>query len=309
MAQPYNYTKKDTLKSLYTIADKSNVFAAVISVVILFFCIVKEIESALQAESSYYVSASTVLFSLAYSSLVYSLLLPSLKIRKYPHGRSISNMLFALLTLLLVITISLILIRTNAFSNIKEALQGTLGVVAAIAVITGWIVNHQITSTNNRVNQTLNLILQTRISSVYQEHEQNVRAVYGRSVQILKEDVEEWLTNPKTISDDSACTIGTCNKKEALLTKKDKTYKALVSCCYILNYYEFLASGVSSGLLDEELLYQTVGGMLLHQLKQKRAIIEKFREESKKSLEHLMTLESRWRPRHEMEEQLKRTGI
>ncbi|WP_430454920.1 DUF4760 domain-containing protein [Rheinheimera sp.] len=311
MPPTQTYQRSDTIKSLYTIANKSNVIAFFVSVFLYFYCGIKEFETIAssataltptdKAAASYFMSISEVVYATAMCSLVYALFYPLIKIRKYPHGRFVSNTIAGLLVIISVFSVIMVLLRTT-FNDLQTALSGTLGVIAAIAAITGWVVNHQIAAANNRVNQTLNLILQTRISSVYQEHETAIRSVYSSRDVISKEDVKDWIENPVKVHDDTACEIGNCTKKDKLLTIKDKKHKALVSCCYMLNYYEFLASGVNSGLLDEELLYQTVGGMLLRQNNQMRAVIDHFRESSKKSLEHLIELEERWQPRHRMED-------
>lgn len=309
MSSMRTYQRLDTIKSIYTTANKSNVLSFFISVLLYFYCIIKESESAAPASvmgaadsvaTSYFMNISAVVYAVALCSLVYAFLYPLIKIRKFPHGRTVSNVSAVLLLIVTIISVIIILKRTAIVD--RDDLSGTLAVIAAIAGVTGWVVNHQIAASNNRVNQTLNLILQTRISSVYQDHENSIRSVYTRTDIISAADVKDWVENPVRPHDDVACAIGSCTKKEKLLTIKDKKHKALSSCCYMLNYYEFLASGVNAGLLDEELLYQTVGGMLLRQNDQMRAVIEHFRSSGSKSLEHLVDLEERWRPRHELED-------
>lgn len=302
------YGIRNTFFELYSIAGKTNIISLILAIFILFFCGYRELDllfapNEIPEVFTKYKDISPALWALVYCLLLYAFSVPLIRIRKLPYGRLISNIAWLTLAVLLVFIISISISRIQLLSEGRDYLQGIIAIVAVFVAITGWFVNHQIASFNNRVNHTLNMLLQTRISPVFQEHNNNSNKVYPpKSKTIIPdEDIQSWLSYNPLIEDDVPAENKCPNNCGMTQTKIEKISKAISSQCYLLNYYEFLAAGIESGLLDEELLFQTIGGIVLSHIDKSKSLISHFTKDSPKSYENLIMLEKRWRPRRQFE--------
>lgn len=295
------YGIQDTFLEIYAVAGKTNVLSLLASILIFIFCLFREIDilfanAPLPPAFEWYLNFSPALWIATFCSCLYALAVPLLRIRKLPYGRRISNIAWSLFVVIFVILISTSLARIQILGSPKDYMQGVIAIIAVLVAVTGWFVNHQIAAFNSRVNHTLNLLLQTRVSNVFQEHANKVNLIYPSKVRsvISIDDVEEWLAFIPEIEDSK-------ENLEKTRTLKEKKCEAIASQNYLLNYYEFLSVGIASGLLDEELLYQTIGGITVSQVNRSTNLIDRSRIDSPKTFEHLMQLYNRWSSRREYE--------
>lgn len=303
------YRFRNTVIELYNIAGKTNLIALVVSIILMIFCVIREIDLALTDENgraflNFYQSYSPAIWSLLYCSIVYAFAVPLLRIRKIPYGKSLSNWGWSIITLLFICLIVIVTTRLNITSDDAGTIQVVATVIAVVVGITGWFVQHQITANTSRVNHTLNILLQTRISEVFENHTKCVNKIYPNKYfsVIPEQDVKNWHEINSNNSGESSQPAH--NKKpraELSSPTQNDLDQAITSQFYLLNYYEFLAVGVKTGLLDEELLYETIGGIVIRQVQRSEKLINHARHTSAKTFINLVQMEQRWKPRREFE--------
>ena len=144
--------------------------------------------------------------------------------------------------------------------------------------------NHRLSIEHARKQHTINFLYSTKHNNtIYERHLRNFRKKYPDQNTVITFEEHEKLIESNNRVDQNA-------------------YYAII---YLLNYYEFLGVGVSTGDLDEDLLQKTVRGQLLRLTNQLRKIIDGYREKDtnhygKKTLEHYHTLAENWKkPEHD----------
>lgn len=160
---------------------------------------------------------------------------------KFPDTRTLSPVIASIFVALAVI--SYLILRY------KPELQVALSILVSMTVVAmGWWVQSVITAKNARRQHTLNTILNTRASEIYQRHLVN----YSRLIKddrYLHPKVAEWF-----------------HKMNAAEFEKmkipDELRDAVNGLNYVINYFEFLGLAIDQGDLDEALLRECFCGML-----------------------------------------------
>ena len=118
-------------------------------------------------------------------------------------------------------------------------------VVSTMTIGLGWLVHAGIMARHQKVQHTLNLILQTRMSPEFQSNVRNMRLVFAGDIpeNAIKEYFDLKGTKKAKLSQD----------------EKDNVFAAM----YLANFYEFMAAGIRRGDLDEDLAYDCIGGLLI----------------------------------------------
>ncbi|NIZ14532.1 DUF4760 domain-containing protein [Phaeobacter sp. HF9A] len=119
---------------------------------------------------------------------------------------------------------------------------------------------------------TINILFETRLSEYFQTTNRKRLAYFPADTDIFLSD---WL-HARNSND---------------LDEKD----AAAALQELLNYYEFLAVGILKEDLDEELLHQTIRGMMCNLVDDARYMIAEMREKDVNILKNLVTLYDRWR--------------
>lgn len=151
--------------------------------------------------------------------------------------------------------------------------------VSAFSMITialGWIIHVQSAMFNHRKTHTLNILLQTRISPEYQKRHSELIKHYKYQTEIPAKDVNDYY-NDKSGFDESKIL-------------------AIRAAEYFLNFYDFLANGIASNDLDDDLLYESIRGFVSG-LWGKTVHIRKHKhhEDQPKVWKPLKDLNSRWK--------------
>ena len=198
--------------------------------------------------------------------------------------------LFKITTFVIVMTwIVLFIFVSSSFIGTDNSINPIiLMTVTIIVAVSGWFVNHQIAADNRRRGHTLNLLLQTRLSSEFQENSRLVWETYPRALY-------------PTIPEDNVRCFFSHDKEERKKLDGSKI-KAVYAQIYLLNYYEFLAYGIISKNLDNELLYQTIGGILEGTLVKSKFILRYKIKQQPKAYEHVKALHKKWDKRLRYEE-------
>lgn len=142
----------------------------------------------------------------------------------------------------------------------------TLGFFAAL---TGWMVSAWVTLRNSTKQHTFNIWLQTRCSAKYMEHAEIINKLYFNR------------------KDGYVLTIDDLEKPDFKNIEQ--------SFVYVLNHYEFVAVGIRSGDLDEDIIRQAMRGIVVGLYEYASAYIKRMQGQSPQAYEHLTALYHRWK--------------
>lgn len=132
-------------------------------------------------------------------------------------------------------------------------------VVAIWAAGLGWLVHFRLTSKAHRTNNAFSIIMEMRKSSEFLKRVELVsRHFPPGSVTIPNEYNASF--GSSTLHDLYKTSRETGQEIDALALERAEAIMALK---YVLNYYEFMSVGIKEGDLDEELLYETIGPMVV----------------------------------------------
>lgn len=290
------YTYRNYLSDLTKFVNKANVTFFLIFILFIFYILIRAFDSdgkTLQSATltlpiSNYIQYDFIYWIVAYGTLVASLFGPISKIRSIPY---LSHMFWAGTGLLLTLFFVLVVIISLKYMDSSADFSNLLLIVITITIaIAGWFVQHQISSHNSRTGHTLNVLLQMRLSEEFQSNARIVKKNYPNMVyrHILKSDVSLYFTKVE-------------EKRNKL--EKEKM-EAIASQIYLLNYYEFLAYGIKSKSLDEELLYQVLRGVIDDICKRSEFIIEEQQRGQQNAFKHILELSNRWKLRYNHENQI-----
>ena len=286
------YTFKNTLNQFFSSIIQTNLIGVIISVILLINNVMRTLDlhystsptgKLIAHYSDHWIIYWVILFFL----FAYILLIPLQKIKKKPFGSYIYWAGMGSISFSFVVLITLTVSHYYNISN-SDSNGDTLTILSiVIAVVTagfGWFIQHQLTRQHNKINHSLNWILQMRISEEFQKN------------------TTKLLCYKSTISAEDAVRYSEIDVSKNDCSSEDvKLHSTLRAHYYVLNYYEFLAFGVESGSLDEEILYQTLGGPIIRAVDKSQNLITEARSYSNKTFEHLIELESRWKLRHTYE--------
>lgn len=152
-------------------------------------------------------------------------------------------------------------------------------------------VKFQIDASARRTSHSLDVLLQMRTSEVYNKHVKNVNRLYpsGQNTQITLEDIEKF----EKMDVKALYAAPDENKEDIIL------FEAIKSQAYVLNYFEFLALGIKNLILEEEILYQSLGGIFVRTYKQSEILIDKSGDV--KTFCEIKALHSSWFTRREQD--------
>lgn len=154
---------------------------------------------------------------------------------------------------------------------------------AALVALLGWVVSAYVSLSSSIKQHTVNILLQSRLSTAFNDHKDAILSVYPNK--------------PKIIlipgSDIRKLDNGTLTKKK---------FKALDSLTYILNHFEFIAAGIHHGDLDEALLKSCLRNIICSWCEKSDDYINYVRGKDKngvfkkpKVYEHLLALRDKWK--------------
>jgi hypothetical protein len=147
----------------------------------------------------------------------------------------------------------------------KQEWVPTVGVLLAA---TGWITSAIVTIRNSVKQHTINTLLQTRLSATYQDYAAKART----------------------------CLKGHTPELPASLDKIKATEEGLAGVEYLLNYIEFMAVGILHGDLHEEVLKDSMRGIVTRFTAISHEYIDHCRSSNGlRTYQHLLWLRNRWK--------------
>lgn len=161
---------------------------------------------------------------------------------------------------------------------VKLTKPNWLLLVGVVAAVMGWLVSSYITLRNSIKQHTINTLLQSRLSTHYQQQAQVINQTFFAPGMPLNDPVP----------------------LDFLLDEKNKD--ALGAVNYVLNYFEFCAVGIRYGDLDENLMRQTMRGIIRRLCNRMMPYIRYTRKEDENGklaepttqFEHIKWLLTRW---------------
>jgi len=140
-----------------------------------------------------------------------------------------------------IIFFSTMLITYYLYCNYGVEYQSVVTLlISSVLIGSGWWVQATVSKVAARKSHTLNILMTQRNSEIFHRRSQNALRVFGFT-KTINECIAKSQVNP---SDKDIC-----NKK---LKKKYK--QAIVDFVYVLNYYEFICSGINNGDFDDFLM-------------------------------------------------------
>jgi len=156
----------------------------------------------------------------------------------------------------------------------KLEVRDWLFLIAVLSGIAGWVWSSYVTLRNSIKQHTVAIYVQSRLSSPYAEISRRVNLAYFCVGSDTAPIAQEFFTNAENAS--AMHDIGT-----------------------ILNYFEFIAVGIRHGDLDEEMLRNTMRGMITNMCAKAMTYIHFVRDKKNNlggdfTYEHLLWLNARW---------------
>ncbi len=191
---------------------------------------------------------------------------------------------YAFVTIYIVVLAEIYLIRFSLLVANPELIgSAILGLFAAAFFFFQMIVNIETNKfeqekreENNRIIQkrdfTLKMVLESRSDKTLNWHRSNLYSILPPEQTMNHRDM-----------------IKICSQKNRFKYRSQRggdPDKAPVydSIVYILNYYEFIATGIHAGVIDRKIVEKTIGPIIYRYTKKVRLMMDKLIEENKKSL-------------------------
>lgn len=154
-----------------------------------------------------------------------------------------------------------------------------VGVIVLLTTGLGWVISHQSEQIKHRTSHTYKILLDSRLSNTFQDKVNDMIAKYPPGKLIDETSITEYMNK--------------AGMDEA-------TFKAINGSIYILDFYEFIASGVKSGDLDDDFLYENARGFVCGMWVKAEKIIKIVRGQNQpKSWIQLEELVTRWEGKYD----------
>ncbi|SFS46888.1 protein of unknown function [Sulfitobacter marinus] len=169
----------------------------------------------------------------------------------------------------------------TAFLTATGTIVAAISVVAAI--LTFWF-STRAARHAQRKQHTITVLLETRLSSEFQGTIEKRRAYFPEYTDVAFDD---WNAARNTMTPPGA-------SMDVIAEHKVRRDSAL-ALTTLLNYYEFLAVGITEGDLDEEMLKKTLRSIMCNLVDDSRHLIAGMQKINPNTYEHLTALYGQWR--------------
>jgi hypothetical protein len=169
----------------------------------------------------------------------------------------------------------------TAFLTATGTIVAAISVIAAI--LTFWF-STRAARRAQRKQHTITVLLETRLSAEFQGTIEKRRAHFPEYTDVSFED---WDYARKATAPSDA-------SSEVINAQKIKRDSAL-ALTTLLNYYEFLAVGITEGDLDEDMLKKTLRSIMCNLVDDSRYLIAGMQMVNPNTYEHLSNLYGEWR--------------
>lgn len=215
------------------------------------------------------------------SSAILSLMVVFIVSKAYPDTKQLISF-FAVMIFFILVLGYFVLVYLPKYQTALSIL------VTAVFLGLGWWIQTMTSTASSRKTHTLNIIVNTRLSSEYQENLRKSSHLFKIGRYMAKE-LAEWRDNP--------------DREEYKNIKLGQELKdAINGTIFLLNYFEFLAQGIKYRDLDEELLRECFSGFLLNIERRGFFVIIEAQKTNPKNFEGIVYLSKRWNEKSILEE-------
>jgi Domain of unknown function (DUF4760) len=152
--------------------------------------------------------------------------------------------------------------HANAFNAFEKILNVPPVLVAIWAAAIGWYVSYQAGNKNQRTANAFSIVMQTRTNAEFLRNQDMVRRHFPVPTKIEEKHRPFFASSSLNVALERLAvlkTAATPNLAEIAEIKANiKKIRAIRSFTYLMNFYEFMAVGIGSKDLDEDMLYQTI---------------------------------------------------
>lgn len=165
------------------------------------------------------------------------------------------------------------------------AASGTIvGLFSVAAALLTFALSGVFARRAQRKQHTITVLLETRLSSEFQKTMEKRRYKFPEYTDVKFED---W---------DSARTCTAANPDDIGLAEDTKRQReSALALTQLLNYYEFLAVGITEGDLDKAMLRKTIRSIMCNLVDDCRDLIAGMQRTNPSTYEHLTALYNEWR--------------
>jgi hypothetical protein len=141
---------------------------------------------------------------------------------------------------------------------------------ATFLAVVGWIITAIVNLRNSIKQHTINTLLQSRLSTAFNQRTDDLAAVYPTGKILTESDLTN--TDPNNLA-------------------------ALAALKYFLNHHEFVAVGISHGDLSHDVLKSSLEGIVVGLYEKAEVYIKARQREDPQNFEHFVWLYERWKPK------------
>lgn len=180
----------------------------------------------------------------------------------------------------IVVFIAMILGWVGRSDSTPDSGMATLVGVFIVFMSTGlgWLINTKNSHNKHKISHTFKVLLESRLSSTFQNKLNELQSQYPPSIELDKDDVNLFINDMKSLD--------------------DKKKKAIYAAQYILDFYEFIAAGIFSGDLDDDFLYQNARGFVIGMWGKSSHLIRERQKSQPKVWLQLQKLVERWETKY-----------
>lgn len=283
------YTIWDSLKDVFSVFGRSNWLSLVAGIAVVAYIGLREIEILYSEDEvngfvGFYKTYCVAYWVAAYVAFLFAFSVAINRTKNHPHSKPIKQIFGAYVIVTPLIILLLAYFRLDQY---KEAFTYIASVSAAIVSFGLLMVKQQQDAHNRKVDNTLKTLMDMRMSEVYQNNVDTVNKIYpGHTTpvsRIPEADIDAMSSKEE--------------HPEYKLTSDQ--VRAIKAQAYILNYFEFLALGCKNHILDEELLFNSLGFIVITNYERAENLILAYSDGKTFSL--IKEMYTRWKKRREEE--------
>lgn len=181
-----------------------------------------------------------------------------------------------------ITTVLMIIVGYYIINGTDASIITLTVIVSSYVLICGWWVQGIMSKLATKRQHTVNTLLQSRLSSTYQNQLGECQSLLPSGEYFLSRKVVEVFSERENQSHISDYKVS------------DDFKKKIRSACYILNYFEFLAQGIKKEDFDEELLKLCLSGHVRNLERKLYHLITVENEKDREVFEGFVWLAKRW---------------
>lgn len=179
----------------------------------------------------------------------------------------VKHVLYVLLTAI-ILAFAVITWTELEHNTFKFNATNWLFLFATFLAVVGWITTAIVSLRNSIKQHTINTLLQSRLSTAFNQRTDDLAAVYPTGINLKESDLTN--TDPKNLA-------------------------ALAALKYFLNHHEFIAVGICHGDLNPDVLKSCIEGIVVGLYEKAEVYIKARQKDDPQNFEHFVWLYEEWK--------------